>query len=174
MKAGLIFSSLLISATLLLSSCGGVTKEDAMKLSDKEYLITSKCITAEGTFLKSCKTLNKFDIENKLADMIEAFEVNKQKLQKEEVKEDLMPLKAAAVGFIDSYIIHVPDYKEYARISSLPDSLYTTEEKNKQSAIASKINTNYENSLNELRTVERSVAAKYDFKLMEEVASYKK
>lgn len=174
MKATVIFSSFLISVILVLTSCGGVTKEDAMKLSDKEYLITNKCITAEGTFLKSCKTLNKFDIENKLADMIEAFEANKQKLQKEEVKKDLLPLKEAAIGFIDSYIIRVPDYKEYARISSLPDSLYTTEEKNKQSAIASKINTAYENSLNELRTVERSFAAKYDFKLMEEIASYKK
>lgn len=174
MKVTVIFSSLLISATLLLSSCGGVTKEDAMKLSDKEYMITNKAINAETDFFKSCKTYNKFDIENKLADMFKSFESSKQDLQKQEAKEELVPLKDAAIKFVDSYIIHEQDYKEYARIYSLPDSLYTTEEKNKQSAVASKLNKAYENSLNELRTVERSVAAKYDFKLMEEVASYKK
>lgn len=159
---------------IIIVSCGGVTKQDAMSLSDKEYMITNKAITSETDFFKSCKTYNKFDIENKLADMLKAFQTSKEELQKIETKEDLKPLKEAAIKFVDSYIIHEQDYREYARIFSLPDSLYTNTEKDKQSAVAAKINKAYETSLNELRTVERSVAAKYDFKLMEEIASYKK
>lgn len=154
--------ALIIVSAVLFAACGP-TKDQVINVNDQFVNKIKKCTNAESAFYKVCSTYDLAKINAELKTFTEVNKAVKAEIAAVEVHKDLDKLKASAQLLVDEYVRVEADFKEYARLYSIPTESYTDEDAAATKAIAEKINNELDTEFKDFQLTQDEFAAKYHY-----------
>lgn len=146
------------------TSCGP-SKKDALNANDDVVGVTNKLSKSEEKFFRVCKTYVKSDIDNQTTTFLELIKKSKEDLTKLDLHEKLNPIKDAGLELVAAYAKTENDYKEYARLYSIPDSSFTKEDNENSKKTGDRIDSIVAPAFEKFLAFQKAYAKQYGFKL---------
>lgn len=141
------------------------TVNEVILVNDQLVNKISKCSNAEKILFDVCLTYDSLRIKNELKQFVETCKKVKGQVEAVDVHKDLDRLKSSTQQLVDEYVSLEPQYIEYARLYSIPESNYTAEDDKLTNEIAEKINSRIDAEYKEFKLVQEEFANKYNFSL---------
>lgn len=157
----------LITLVLLfafVTSCGP-SKKDALNANDDVVGVTNKLSKSEEKFFKVCKTYVKTDIDNQTTVFLDLIKKSKEELTNLDLHEKLNPIKDAGLELVTAYAKTEADYKEYARLYSIPDSSFTKEDNENSKKAGDRIDSIVGPAFEKFLAFQKAYAQQHGFKL---------
>ena len=153
----------IIAATVLLSSCGPTTN-DAVKFNDQIVTAQKGCVQGEKDFYKSCDGLNAEEIKASYQKFSARVDSSLALIQSVKEEKEFASFKDNALKLATAYRSLMPnEYKEYARIYSIPSEKYTAQDSTKCVEVATKINTALNPVVNSFIAEQEAFAKQWNF-----------
>jgi hypothetical protein len=154
--------ALIIVSAILFAACGP-TKDEVININDQFVNKIKKCTNAESAFYKVCSTYDQAKISAELKTFIEVNKSVKAEVVALEVHKDLDKLKSSAELLVDEYIRIEADFKEYARLYSIPSDSFTDADVASTKTITEKINNELDTEFKDFQLTQDEFAAKYKY-----------
>ena len=153
---------LAVLSVILFAACAP-TKDEVILVNDQLVNKVKKCSNAESAFYDVCKTFNIASINAELKTFIDVCKTVKAEIAAMEVHKDLDKLKLSAAVLVNEYIKVENDFKEYARLYSIPTDDYTTEDETATAAVAKKMNAEMDAEFKDFQLTQEEFASKYSY-----------
>lgn len=148
-------------------SCGpkAPSVKEVMLVNDQLVNKISKCSNAEKILFDVCLTYDSIRIKNELKQFVETCKKVKGQVEALDVHKDLDRLKGSTLQLVEEYVSLEPQYTEYARLYSIPESNYTGEDDKLTNEVAEKINSRIDAEYKEFKLVQEEFGNKYNYSI---------
>jgi len=156
---------LIIPFFLMMMLACGPGKTEAIAVNDQMVNAVEKCTKAENTFFETCATYNPAKINPALKELTGICKQVKTELEAEQVHEKFTKFKETTLHLVSTYIGLEKEYKEYARLYSIPTENFTEEDETLTSATAGKITDALNKEYDAFKTTQKEFSKEFGYTL---------
>jgi hypothetical protein len=156
---------LIIPFFLLMMLACGPGKNEAIAVNDQMVSAVDKCTKAENAFFETCATYNPARIEPALKELIKVCGEVKAELEGEQVHEKFAKFKETTLHLVNTYVGLEKEYREYARLYSIPTENFTEADETQTSATAGKITDTLNKEYDTFKATQKEFSNEYGYAL---------